>query len=64
MMFKTDFSHFSQFILYHIPQLACLVVFILLFQFEKTLTYMTTLLGVVSLEGMSPDMSLVFFSCR
>ena len=39
MMFEQTFSYFSHFILYHIPQLASLFIFLLLFQFEKVDLY-------------------------
>ena len=35
MMFKQTFSHFAHLVLYHMPQLAWLVVFLVLFQYDK-----------------------------
>ena len=44
--------HFSHLILYHIPQLDLLVVFLLYFSILNILTHMTTMLRVGSLQGV------------
>ena len=49
MMFNQPFSHCSHYILYHIPQLVSMVVFLKFFSVLNILTRLATMLPVGSL---------------